>query len=91
MPRAWPSMPVSKDPETAPGALAPIAKQLDINPETLRNWVRRVEEGQTAAPGVETVSDIERIRQLERENAELRRANEMADSSGQCKEFCELL
>jgi len=66
-----------KDPETAPGALARIAKQLDINPETLRNWVRRVEEGQTAAPDVETVSDIERIGQLERENAELRRAHEI--------------
>ncbi|KXT55557.1 transposase, partial [Gordonia sp. QH-12] len=70
------------DPATAPGALARIAKQLDIHPETLRNWVRRVEKGQAETPGVETVSDIERIRQLERENAELRRANEMADSSG---------
>lgn len=65
------------DPATAPGALARIAKQLDINPETLRNWVRRVEDGQAAAPGLETVSDIERIHQLERENAELRRANEI--------------
>lgn len=65
------------DPETAPGALARIAKQLDINPETLRNWVRRVEDGRADAPGVETVSDIEKIRQLERENAELRRANEI--------------
>ncbi|WYY16073.1 IS3 family transposase [Gordonia malaquae] len=66
-----------KDPETAPGALARIAKQLDINPETLRNWVRRVEAGQADAPGIETVSDIERIRRLEKENAELRRANEI--------------
>ncbi|MGI6796155.1 transposase, partial [Gordonia sihwensis] len=40
-----------KDPETAPGALARIAKQLDVNPETLRTWVRRVEDGQAEAPG----------------------------------------
>ena len=66
-----------KDPETAHGALARIAKQLDINPETLRNWVRRVDAGQAEAPGIETVSDIERIRQLEKEVSELRRANEI--------------
>ncbi|GAB08160.1 putative transposase [Gordonia araii NBRC 100433] len=66
-----------KDPETAPGALARIAKQLDINPETLRNWVRRVEDGRADTPGIETVSDIERIRQLEKEVSELRRANEI--------------
>ncbi|WP_375002123.1 transposase [Gordonia sp. PS3] len=79
-----------KDPETAPGALARIAKQLDVNPETLRIWVRRVEDGQAEAPGVETVSDIERIRLLEKEVRELRRANERADSSGQCNESCEM-
>lgn len=66
-----------KDPETAPGAIARIASQLDIHPETLRNWVRRVEDGQATVPGVETVSDIERVRQLEKENAELRRANDI--------------
>lgn len=66
-----------QDPDTAPGALARIAKQLDIHPETLRSWVRRVEEGQADTPGVQTVSDLERIRQLEKENAELRRANEI--------------
>jgi len=66
-----------KDPETAPGALARIAKQLDINPETLRNWVRRVEDGQAESPGIETISDIERIRLLENEVRELRRANEI--------------
>ncbi|WP_260868493.1 transposase [Gordonia sihwensis] len=80
-----------KDPETAPGALARIAKQLDVNPETLRTRVRRVEDGQAEAPGVETVSDIERIRLLEKEVRELRRANEMADSSGGRKKLCELL
>ncbi|GAC82114.1 transposase [Gordonia malaquae] len=66
-----------KDPGTAPGAIARIAGQLDIHPETLRSWVRRVEDGHAAVPGAQTVSDIERVRQLEKENAELRRANEI--------------
>jgi len=66
-----------KDAETAPGAIARVAAQLDIHPETLRSWVRRVEDGQVAALGVQTVSDIERVRQLEKENAELRRANDI--------------
>ncbi|WP_175284133.1 transposase [Gordonia neofelifaecis] len=57
--------------------MAQIAKQLDINPETLRTWGRRVEAGHAEAPGIETVADIERIRQLEKENAELRRAIEI--------------
>jgi hypothetical protein len=33
----------------------------------------------------------QRIKELERENKELRRANEMADLSGRCNVFCELL
>ncbi|EGD53287.1 putative transposase orfA for insertion sequence element [Gordonia neofelifaecis NRRL B-59395] len=36
-----------------------------------------MEAGHAEAPGIETVADIERIRQLEKENAELRRAIEI--------------
>ncbi|QRY64522.1 transposase [Gordonia sp. PDNC005] len=50
--------------------MARIASQLYLDPETLRSWVRRFEDGQTAVPGVETVSDIDRVRQLEKENSE---------------------
>jgi transposase-like protein len=32
-----------QDPATRAGALARIAEQLDINPETLRNWVTQAE------------------------------------------------
>ncbi len=53
-----------------------IAKKLGMTPETLRKWLRRdaVDHGQR--PGV-TSSERERIRDLERENRELRRANEI--------------
>lgn len=66
-----------KDPETRVGAIRRIAEQLDVHPEALRTWVKRVESGQAEIPGVATVSDIERVRQLEKENRELRRANDI--------------
>ena len=66
-----------KDPTTRPGAYRRIAEQTGVHPEALRNWVKKVESGQDEIPGVRTVSDIDRIRQLEKENRELRRANEI--------------
>jgi transposase len=42
----------------------------------VREWVRRAEIDGGVRPGVTTV-EAERIRQLERENRELRRANEI--------------
>ena len=57
-------------------AIESIAGKLGMTPETLRKWLRRdaVDHGQR--PGV-TSSERERIRDLERENRELRRANEI--------------
>ena len=57
-------------------AIGSIAKKLGMTPETLRKWLRRdaVDHGQR--PGV-TSGERERIRDLERENRELRRANEI--------------
>ena len=65
-----------QDPATRAGALARIAKQLGINPETLRNWVTQAEIDGGVRPGA-TTDDAQRIAQLERENRELRRANEI--------------
>ena len=50
--------------------------QLGINPETLRNWVSQAEIDQGHRPGV-TTAEAQRIAELERENKELRRANEI--------------
>jgi transposase len=58
------------------GVVTRIARQLGIGPESLRTWVRQAEVDRGERPGT-TTSDAERIRELERENRELRRANEI--------------
>ena len=65
-----------RDPATRPGALARVGKQLGINPETLRNWVTQAEIDEGHRPGT-TTDEAARIAELERENRELRRANEI--------------
>lgn len=53
-----------------------VGAVLDINPETLRNWIERQEIDSGARPGIRTeVSD--EVKALRREVAELRRANEI--------------
>jgi transposase len=47
-----------------------------MTPETLRIWLRRDEVDHRQRPGVSS-AERERIRELERENRELRRANEI--------------
>ncbi len=62
------------------GGYTPISKQLGIRRETLRQWVRDDEaDGGTGS----TLSRDERSRiaELERENRELRRANEILKSA----------
>jgi transposase len=58
------------------GAVAAVAAKLAVNRETLRNWVRRAEIDGGQRPGIST-ADAQRIAELERENRELRRANEI--------------
>jgi transposase len=48
--------------------------ELGINSDTLRGWVKQAQVDSGMRPGT-TSGDAARIRQLERENAELRRAN----------------
>jgi transposase len=57
-------------------AIESVAQKLGMTPETLRKWLRRDEIDQHQRPGV-TSSERDRIRELERENRELRRANEI--------------
>lgn len=68
------AMEARRDPDRTRGAIARIAKQLDVHPEALRNWVRRAEIDGGLRPGT-TTDDAARILELEKENAELRRAN----------------
>jgi transposase len=78
------------DPATKAGAIARVAQQLGMHPETLRGWVRQAEVDDGRRPGT-TTDAAQRLVELERENRELRRANEMAVSSGQRKDLRKLL
>lgn len=57
-------------------AVRSVAEKLGCHPETLRNWVRRHERDTGQRPGL-TTSDAARLKALEREVTELRRANEI--------------
>jgi transposase-like protein len=61
-------------------AICSIAAKFGISHETLRNWVRRAETDGGLRLGL-TSEERERLRQLERENRELRRANEILKSA----------
>ena len=57
-------------------AIESIAGKLDLHRETLRVWVRRAEVDDGRRPGL-TTDERARMKDLERENKELRRANEI--------------
>jgi transposase len=57
-------------------AICSIAEKIGCTAETLRKWVRRVERDEGIRPGL-TTDEKERLKALERENRELRRANEI--------------
>lgn len=57
-------------------AVTSIAPRFGCAPQTLLEWVRQGETDAGKRPGL-TTSERERFKQLERENFELRRANEI--------------
>jgi transposase-like protein len=57
-------------------AVESIAPKIGCVPQTLLEWVKRVEVDAGARPGVTTAETL-RIKELEREVKELRRANEI--------------
>ena len=57
-------------------AIQSVAAKLGMTPETLRIWLRREEVDRHQRPGLAS-AERERIRELERENRDLRRANEI--------------
>ena len=62
------------------GAVTRVAGQLGIGPESLRKWVHQAEVDRRQRPGT-TSDEARRIADLERENRELRRANEILRSA----------
>jgi transposase len=62
------------------GGLTEVGKQLGIHPESIRNWLRLQEIEGGVRDGF-TADERQRMRELERENRELRRANEILKSA----------
>ena len=53
-----------------------IAKKIGCTTETLRRWVQQAERDAGERPGL-TTEERQRLKELERENVELKRANEI--------------
>ena len=57
-----------------------VADKLGPKPETVRLWVRQVERDTGRRPGA-TSDELAELKRLKRENAELRRANDILKSA----------
>ncbi|MCC8251510.1 transposase [Saccharothrix luteola] len=54
-----------------------LAEQLGVHHEALRNWIRQDESDRGERDDRPTATESEELRRLRRENAELKRANEI--------------
>lgn len=61
---------------TGHGTIGRVARQLGYGEESVRGWVRQADVDDGATPGV-TSEQAARIKSLEQENRELKRANEI--------------
>jgi len=57
--------------------IAPVARDLGLNPETLRIWVRQAEADDGSRRDRLTSAEREELAALRRENRDLRRSNEI--------------
>ena len=62
------------------GVITRVARQLGVGAESLRTWVNQAEIDGGTRPGT-TTEERRRIAELEKENRELRRANEILRAS----------
>ncbi|ROI17751.1 transposase [Escherichia coli] len=58
-------------------AICSIAPKIGCTPETLRVWVRQHERDTGGGDGGLTTAERQRLKELERENRELRRSNDI--------------
>jgi transposase len=68
---------------------AHLARELGVHPEALRNWIRQDEAGRGERADRLPSEQLEELRRLRKENAELRRSNEIlkAASAGFAQEL----
>ena len=67
----------------AKGAIRRIADELGVHPEALRTWVKKAQVDGGLRPGT-TTDEAQRIKELEKEVRELRRANAILKSASAC-------
>jgi transposase len=65
---------------TEQGMVSRVARQLGYGVESVRSWVRQADIDDGYSSGVSTL-DSQRIKQLERENRDLKEANEILKSA----------
>ncbi|GEB94007.1 transposase [Microbacterium lacticum] len=65
------------------GTVQRVATQLGYGVESVRTWVRQADVDDGVAPGVSS-AEAQRVRELEQENRELRRANEVLKRAASC-------
>ncbi len=70
-------------------AICSVAGKIGCSGETLRNWVRQAERDRGLRSGP-TSAEGERLKALERENRELRQANEILRKAWTCFAMAEL-
>ena len=68
------------DPDRPGGCFRRVGDELGVNPETLRGWVRQTRIDAGDRPGT-TTEEARRIKELEKEVRELRRANAILRSA----------
>lgn len=61
-------------------AIQSVAGKIGCTPETLRTWINKMEVDSGLKPGISS-DDAARLKALERENRELKRANEILRSA----------
>ena len=71
------------EPAQAKGAIRRIGEELGVHPEALRTWVKKAQIDQGTRPGT-TTDQAQRIKELEKEVRELRRANAILKSASAC-------
>ena len=71
------------DPAWARGAIRRIGEELGVHPEALRTWVKKAQVDGGLRPGT-TTDEAQRIKELEKEVRELRRANAILKSASAC-------
>ncbi|UQX13595.1 transposase (plasmid) [Candidatus Mycobacterium methanotrophicum] len=57
--------------------IAQLTRQLNVHPEALRNWIRQDEADRGERDDRPTTAMVDENRRLAKENAELRRVNEV--------------